>query len=150
MLLVYQYQKYLIQQEIKHALNKNENGFENLTISISDFKKGKINDYEITFKGKMYDFTSVKIIGDYVELIVINDTKEEGILSFLEKTFSNDNNQDNNLPNPLLKLLTLIYISPILDHQFLMIESKQNIFRSTADIFLSYTADIASPPPKTV
>lgn len=60
-----------------------ENGharFQKITLSRTDYEKGKINGHEICLSGKIYDIKTMSIHGDSVELLAINDTDEENIL----------------------------------------------------------------------
>ena len=117
-----------------------------LTLSISDFQKSRVNSGEIYFKGKMYDIKSADISADKVELLVINDTKEEKIIEKNNELSKNTNGQ-NKLPGQLLRLITMVYIFPIPNYQCL-IQKRQNHFLLSLETLVSHDTEITSPPPK--
>lgn len=149
-LLIYKIQQYFVHREMEQALNNKATRFQQLTLSLSDFQKGKINDHEISIKGKMYDVKSIEIRGNKVELLVINDTREENILEDIKKSINTSNQQNKEHPYHFVKVLTLLYITPATDNIFLLEKNKQNIFRSPCEIIISYKPGISSPPPRLV
>ena len=149
-LQIYKIQQYCVQREMEQALNNEGTLFQQLTLSLSDFQKGEINADEISINGKMYDIKSLEIRGDKVELLVINDTREENILEDIKKSINSSNQQNKEHPYHFVKVLTLLYITPVTDNIFLLEKNKQNIFRSPCEIIISYKPGISSPPPRLV
>ena len=147
-LLIYKIQQYYVQMEMERALNNEETSFQQLTLSFNDFQKGKINAHEISFDGKMYDIRSIKISGDKVELLVINDTKEENIIENIKRSVNPNDQQNKGLPSQFVKLLTLVYVVPATDPDLLLQKKQRHIFVPFCDIIVSHKSDITAPPPK--
>ena len=144
--IIYKIQQLRVRSEMLEELKEGQAVATKLTLSISDFQKSKINSSEIYFKGKMYDVKSVNISTDMVELLVINDTKEEKIIEKNNELSKNANGQ-NKLPSQLLKLITMVYIFPVPNYQCL-IQKRQNHFLLSLETLVSYKTEITSPPPK--
>jgi hypothetical protein len=150
LMLLYKMQQWVVQFEMQKTMENNETEFQKLTLTISDFEKSKINEHEISYKGKMYDFKSAVFTGDSVELLVINDTEEEGILGEIEKFTENINKQNSEFPNHLIKLLSLVYVCPEPGNKFFFECSNENTFVPFGEEFSSPVIERASPPPKLV
>ena len=132
------------------AMEEKQTGFLKLTLTVSEFQKSKINSHEISYKGKMYDFKPVAISDDTVELLVINDTKEETILEKINELADNTSSHKGELPSQLIKLLTLTYICPTFDNRFIFQELEGNNFLPICESILSIAKEIPSPPPESV
>jgi hypothetical protein len=133
-----------------HTIRKKENGFVKLTLTITEFQKNIINPHELSYKGKMYDFKYAVISGNIVELLVINDTKEENILGKIKELTDNTDKQNSDLPNQLVKLLTLTYICPSIENKFIFQELRENNFLLLCENMVSNTNEIPFPPPRLV
>ena len=135
---------------MEQALNNEKTSFQKLILSLNEFEKGKINKDEIIFNGSMYDVKSIKILGDSVEMLAINDIKEENIIENIKKLVNANDLQNKDLPNQFVKLLTLVYISPTSNYNFLSQKKRQNIFKPLCEIIISHKSSISSPPPELV
>ena len=122
--------------------------FQKLTLSLSDYKKAKINSHEISVNGKMYDVKSISMSGDKVELLAINDSREDDIIDALGKSVGGNEKQNKELPGRLARLLTSDYIFPSPIHIFLPEKNKQNNFYSLRENIISNSIEISSPPPR--
>ena len=150
LLLLYKIQQCKVRYEMQQTMKKEETVFLKLTIAISEFEKIKINPHEISFQGKMYDITSKVISGKVVELLVIRDTKEETIFKKIKWLTENTDKQNNELPNQLVKFLTLAYICPSVDNKMVFLYSRKNKFLPLFEKITSFTSEILSPPPELV
>ncbi len=148
-LLIYKIQQSCVHSEMEQALNNEATGFQQLTLSLSDFQKGEINANEISFNGKMYDVKSIKISGDKVELLVINDTKEENIVENIKRSVNTNSEQNKKLPYHLVNLLNWFYIYPVSGNAFLLLEQRTSYLPFSENVF-SFISEISSPPPKLV
>ena len=148
-LLIYTVQQYIVQHEMEQVLNNDETSFQQLTLSLSDFQKGEINTDEISFNGKMYDVKSIKISGNKVELLVINDTGEENIIENIKKSVNTNSGQNKKLPYHLVNLLNWFYIYPASGNEFLLLEHRTSYLPFSENVF-SFISEISSPPPKLV
>ncbi|MEP7197078.1 MAG: hypothetical protein ABI851_11220 [Saprospiraceae bacterium] len=150
LLLFYQIKQCFIQYEIQLALENDSTQFQKLTLTLDDFQKYKINENEVSINGKMYDIKSIAISSDKLELIVINDEEEEDLIDKIKKTTSSANRQNNTIPNKLVDLLSLNYISSTSLLNLLLNNAQQAIFNSVNDIIISYKSEISTPPPELV
>ena len=150
LLLFYQVQQYFVQYRMQQALNCNTSRFQKLTLTLDDFQNSKINNNEISLNGKMYDIKSIKTSDDTVELIVLNDTEEESIIEIIKRIVGNENQQNRVLPNKLIQLLSLIYLSTTSQNNLLLDGIQQIIFQSFCETIVSHKTEIFSPPPELV
>lgn len=149
-LFICKMQQQLVRYKMEQALNNEKTSFQKLILSLNEFEKGKINKDEIIFNGSMYDVKSIKILGDSVEMLAINDIKEENIIENIKKLVNANDLQNKDLPNQFVKLLTLVYISPTSNYNFLSQKKRQNIFKPLCEIIISHKSSISSPPPELV
>ncbi len=146
--LIYKAQQYYVQNEMEESLNNKETIFQNLSLSLNDFQKDKVNDHEVSINGKMYDIKSINIKGNKVELLAVNDIKEESIIEKINRSLNNGDQQNQELPNHIFKILTLFYISPTTGYNFLFQVKRQHILPSFCEIIISHKSGISSPPPR--
>jgi len=135
---------------MQEVLNDTKTQFEKLTLTLSEFNNSKIAEDEISVNGKIYDIKSSRISGDKVELLAINDIEEENILEKIKKAFNTGMTENSELPNHLVTLISLIYISPANGQGFLLEETFLNSFHSFCEIIFSHESEIFSPPPELV
>lgn len=148
MLFIYRAQQCFVKYEMQKILNDSRTNFEKITLSLTDFKKCKINSEEISLNGKMYDIKSVSIVGDKAELLVVNDTWEEEIVVHINKFFNRNNQPNTSDSKKLQQLLTMKYLSPANENFFLVPVFSIVIFPSLDYHCRSACFDIPSPPPK--
>ena len=128
----------------------NNSTFEKLVLTPDEYKKCRINSREISYNGNMYDVNSVKIYTDKVELFVINDSKETGILEAI-KDFVHETSQHNKgYPNIIQHYFSLNYISPETDYTLLIAPFFEQIFPDTKSDIISNDSDVSTPPPELV
>ena len=148
MLIIYEFKQCMVHKEMQKILNNSDTRFQKIILSINDFHKKKINAREIFINGKLYDIKSISIIGNKIELLAFHDKKEENIFAEIKKAIRNNNEQNSQLPNRLIKLLTLFYVSPIHYYNLSLSEKKENKYPLVCEIILSHKPDISSPPPE--
>lgn len=141
-------QQFIAQHEMEEDIDEIETCFEKMSISLEEYTASKINNKEVSIKGKMYDIKSVTISNNIVELVVINDTKEEKILERIKKLTEANHRHGRNLPYYCLNLTTLFYIypdSPDITELPIFLHTS---FRNYSDAIFSHYSGIQSPPPK--
>ncbi len=146
MQLLYEVKQKLAQLEMTNALSNYNTRFDILSILLSDFKN-KINENEISINGKLYDISSFVIKGTTVQLVVVNDEKEEGILKKIKELITGTN-KHSQLPTKLLHLLVLNYILPHSTFKFKLPQLTQQKCFSYCCKIISVSAEVSSPPPK--
>ncbi len=129
-------------------ISNRSSGFERIVLSKVDYQKSKINSKEISLNGEMYDVKSVSGIGDKVELLVIHDKKEGEIIERIQKAITDKSSRSARTPQQILQLLTLVYIAPVIDFNFLILQVPQNKFLVPGNFFFSYRSEVTSPPPE--
>lgn len=145
MLLVYQLQQFNVQEEMEAQLNDPSAHFEQLSLSLADFEKARINDHEIAIGGKMYDYKSARISGNTVELSVINDTQEERILEHNKDLTQKNRNADRLLSIAMqLMLLDFIPHTPQVPTFFC---TYTRSYPQLSVVVLSRHSEVLSPPP---
>ena len=130
-------------------LNNDLTRTEKIILSFSDFKKNQVDGHEIFFNGKMYDIKLVKYSGNFVELLAVNDTKEEKILEKINYLMTHSPNGHNNQTNHLINLLSQIYIFSVTENEYLF-KPVLIRFPSFCESITLHNLDITSPPPKLV
>lgn len=147
-LLIYMMEQTYVQSEMLEKIKSSQTEFQKLTLTVTEFHKCKINAHELSCNGKMYDYESAVVVGSTVELLVINDISEENILEKIRAFTNNPSHQNNQLPNQIIKLLTLTYLCPTANNKFFFPELQQNIFLSICENIVSFSSKILSPPPE--
>lgn len=148
MIFFFQIQQNLIQNQMQISLTNSESKFENLNLSLINFKDNKINNHEIMYNGIMYDIKSIKISGDNVLLKVLEDKAESGLVQKIKNYFGIDTKHDSKIPEKINKLFSLIYIIPTVKFTVLLNSLNQNLFFSFSESVVNNFSDILIPPPK--
>ncbi len=147
--LIFKIQQHFAQTEMLKQLNNDLARTEKIMLSFADFKKNQVDDHEIFFNGKMYDIKLVKYSGNLVELLVINDTKEEKILEKINYLITHSHHGHNNQINHLINLLSQIYIFSVAQNEYAL-KTVLSRFPSFCESIRLNNLDITSPPPKLV
>lgn len=148
MLLIYKMQQYYVQVEMRQSLTNDKTRFQKIVLSFNDYKKCKINPDEITVKNKMYDVKSITFSGNNVELLVLNDVKEENILKKIQDYVANTKLPNGDFLNNLKQLLSLSYLFQEAYCNFVIYPSSINNFPLSGKNILSTFPEIPSPPPR--
>ncbi len=151
LLFVYQMQQYVAREQMQQLLLNKNITKQKIILDHSAYAQCKVGNAEIFVNGKMYDVRSIKTIGENVELEVVNDTKEEGILSKISQ-LSNGLSKDNKLLEILVGLLTLDFVQPANVSEIcslsILITRDRTISIRNNNPLLSFFCDIKGPPPK--
>ena len=148
MILFFQIQQNLIQNQMRISLANSESKFENLNLSLNNFNDCKINSHEIMYNGIMYDIKSIKISGDNVLLKVLADKAEFGLVQKIKNYFGIDNKHESKIPEKINKLFSLVYIIPAINVTVLFNRINQNLFFLFSESLVINFSDILIPPPK--
>ena len=148
MLLIYKVQQYSVQEEMQQTLGDDHAQFQKITLSLPDYEKGKINSHEISLSGKMYDIKNIRINGDSVELLAINDTDEENILGKIKEFITGKNHPNKELPVQLRQFLSLKFLPPQNNHTFLVPVVALHVFLPLNTFIISVDSEIHTPPPE--
>ncbi len=150
MLLVYKFQQYCAQREMDWELYREEARLEKLVVSLHDFQNGRINEREISVNGKLYDIKSVSILGNTVELLVVNDEKEERILAKIKELRNNTNEQSSPFSHQFVKLPPLVYIFSAPNSKLIFPALEEDNFVPLCECAISRKFAPPFPPPKLV
>ena len=138
-----------VQFEMQKKLRNSQSRFEKLSLTLSEYKRSRIKEDEISINGKMYDIKSFQINGDKIELLAINDTEEENILQRIKDLITNNNtNPGSEVPSQLTDLITLDYIYPGSVSEIIFFEKQQENFYELFQTHSSFHPDVLSPPPR--
>jgi hypothetical protein len=146
MLLLFKAQEIAIQCRMAEVLESASTGFGVLTLSSDDYAKSIIDKNELMVDGKVYDIKSIRVKGNSVTAVVMEDKEEEGVLKNIFKIVNNGSSK--NLPDELFELLTISYILPDTHIIFLFWESSLKLFATEAQKLLHHAPGIVSPPPE--
>lgn len=149
-LFVYKVQQYYVKAEMQKTLNGRNTQFQKVSVSLGDYLKNKIGSDEISIDGKMFDIKSIQISGKLVELLVINDNKEDNIIEKIKDFIDTTNQSNTELPLQLQQLLSLNYLP--LETGFLLfipVFSVDFFLRPILN-FVSNDLEILTPPPKLI
>ena len=131
---------------MKHPLSNHSKSFQILSLSLADFKH-KIIENEVLIDSKLYDVISFTITGNNVQLVVINDKKEEDILEKI-KGLTAGISKHSKLPKQLVQLLSLTYILPNYSSKSLLQQIPQQKYLLLCANLFSVPREVSSPPPK--
>ena len=151
LLNLYSLQQKFVQWHMEEELNNPNAEFESIRMSRSDFEKGRKNVFEVMWQGRMYDVKNIKFFGDSVSMLALHDTKEESLIHEIEKLICHAEDHNRVLPDLLLKLSSLTYLSGFVQPTY-FVEQKSfancPCYLSTAANLISQ--DVSSPPPEFV
>lgn len=147
LIVLHQYRQCNIQQELLLLQNNSAAGFEKLILSIPEFNRCRISNSEMKYNGKLYDYKTVRIYGNTVELSVLNDSAEEGILEMMAAMSGADEKEQSNIPPQLQKLLTLNYLASSQQH-FILNSEQHTVYQTLSEQTTICFSEISSPPPE--
>ncbi len=151
LLNLYSLQQIFVRAHMEEELNNPNAKFEFISMSLHDFEKGRKNSFEVKWNGRMYDVKNIKFFKDSVSMLAIHDTKEETVLHEIEKLICHAEDKNQVLPDLLLKLSSLTYLSGFIQTTYF---AEQKSF-ANYPFYLSPVAnlisqDVSSPPPEVV
>ena len=147
MVLLCKLEQYIVQHKMKQVLDDGETHFQQLTLTLSDYNKGKIGVSEILIHDRLFDVKSYSITGNTVQLLVVNDTQEEGIVEKI-KELTTHMGKHGQMPSKLLQLLTTTYLMPASLQKFVLPEETAQNYSLFSTHLLFTTREVSSPPPK--
>lgn len=133
---------------MQQTLVNSNTRFQKMTLSLDEYHKCKINSREIFVAGKMYDIKSITFIDDEVELLVIHDSKEDGVLKKMKEFVNRAKQPKNDFANKWRKLLSLNYLSAYKDELSFIPFHAINVFHVKKTNLASLDLDISTPPPQ--
>ena len=136
------------QYEMHEKLNCNSTSFEKITLTVTEYQKSRVDENEISFKGRMYDVKSALVSNGSVELLVINDPEEENILVKIKHFLNNPGTPGSKHPNQLHQLTSLSYLPSYTGILLFDQLPGTSIFHHAPLNFVSNKLEILSPPPK--
>jgi hypothetical protein len=146
--LFYKTEQFLVREEMRELLIDDKAELQKIKLSLIDYRSYKINAHELSVNGKMYDVKSMKFSGDSLELTVINDSKEEGLLEKIKDLLEADNFQKSDYPKQLHQLLALNYLAPPAAGIFFSASPSDYDFLSPPLIIFPMDMEVSNPPPK--
>jgi len=149
--LLYTIQQYVIQEFMIAELNNPEAKFEIVRLSREEYEKGRVNAFEVLWRGKMYDVKSVKVKGKEVELLALHDEGEENVLNEIRKLVCRASDRKIPYPQLLNKLSSVTYErSDIYIGSPALVKVVQEPFMNYSEALISRPANVSFPPPKGV
>lgn len=151
MLFIFKCQQFHAQYEMQRSMSHGQATFEQLTVSLQDYLQNRDNNNpgEITIRGKLYDVKSATVKGDKVFILAVNDSDEEDILAAIRDFIHEANLPDNGVPKQLLRLLSIVYLSPHpQEHHFLIPSAVIDFPQPGAPKIITGSRAIFIPPPE--
>jgi len=148
LLLIYKVQQSYVQDEMKQSLSSNTCKFQKIILSFDVYQKCKINSNEVKINEKLYDVKSVKASGSNIELLVINDSREENIIAKIAEFTNNVPHSNNAITNNLRQLLSMNYISQEAYSGFFSYPSSVAKILFSVTYVISNFPEIPTPPPR--
>jgi hypothetical protein len=150
MLAVYKLEQFYAENEMQDYLNCRETRFQTLRLSVREYRRDQVNDREISIDHKMYDVKSVKFSGDTVELLVLNDPREERILEKMNDFTHNGNPIDGDFLHPLKQLVFWNYLSDCRAYDSIIHSIAGNQYSLLKLHIIPVYLEIITPPPESV
>ena len=129
-IILHQYRQCNTQQELL-LQNNSVAGFENWFSAFLNLTSCRISNSEMKYNGKLYDYKTVRIYGNTVELSVLNDSAEEGILEMMAAMSGADEKEQSNIL-PTQKLLTLNYLASSQQH-FILNSEQHTVYQTLSE-----------------
>ena len=147
LLFFYFMQQCYVQYEMQELIHSKKANQEKLLLTEATFNEGIINNHEICIEGKMYDIISRIKKGSKIEIIAIHDVKEEIIVMSIKSAIGINPHHNKALPNPVTKMITMIFISPAELQQTQAIITDQLIYIDFSPAVSAPAVETTSPPP---
>ncbi len=146
-MLIFVFQQNEARTSMQEQIREGSASFEHLRMTISELQQYKVKDDVISIDGKLYDIAEIKIFGDEVELLVVNDSFEERTIANVKALFNGKQNRNSDLPKMLLKLFAFEYLYPP-DNSLMppLITYEVSLAQSPKE-YISISTDILCPPP---
>ncbi len=148
--IVLKLQQYSAKYAMQQKINTAKTNFEYLTLSQNDFQKYRIEKKELFYQSKLYDIKSIEVCNDSVKLSLIRDSEEENVFKKIKKLFATDQNHSKKLPDMLIQLLHLDYVSHTcitVPHRIHFSITRNQGYNAS---LLTPVSDILLPPPESV
>lgn len=129
-------------------LNDSETVFNKMILTAGEYRESRIRANEILVDGRMYDVKKAVVKGSMVELHVINDYEEENIIEKILEAAKSSGLGGKNIPNHLLKLVTLVYIPPSDEFTFYVPSFPANRNNNYVPGINSLYMRVSLPPPE--
>jgi hypothetical protein len=148
MLLLLKIQQWHSQHLMAQVIRNPEYTGQKIILTQDEYRSAKINNHELLIGRKMYDIKSVRILGNRVELMVINDSKEEKLIRTIKNLLGQSNRHYPKLPQQLKVFLSLRYLGPANEFTFCISNESGLDFPKEKDRIVFTYIDISTPPPK--
>lgn len=149
LLFVYKILQSNIRNEMAKKVLQKDNHYTVIQLAKSDYEKCKQEEFEIVYKGKLYDIHSIVFKKDIVELSVLNDTKEEQLVKNIEQLKKNNSStHKTKLPNQLISLLTLTFLSFNNSMSCIFCGKTSLYYQAFISKLFDRTINVFSPPPE--
>ena len=148
MLLLFQIRQFNIQYRMEVLISRKETKFLKMVMSVSEYQKCRIDAGEILVNGEMYDVKSLVHSAGKIELLVIHDKHEGGLIKRIQQLAAGSKENNSPLPNYLIKWLSVLYFSPFLNINFMQDQLLRTKFISNSIDFFSFVSEVISPPPE--
>jgi len=146
-LFVLQVQQTINSLTIKEQLSEKNTHYSQIEISKSALKKIEINDDEIYYQGEYYDIKEIIQHGDSYKIIAFKDSEEKSIREKIKSIFENKKDQKNKNPIAVIKLLSLVYITTVIENGIIIPAIKENKYQSIIENLINTDKAIPTPPP---
>lgn len=150
LLLFYEAEQLYAHHEMQQSLKKCNRSTLLLTVSLDEYREGRIGKDELRLRGKMYDIRSGKVAGDKVVLTVVRDRKEEEALRKIAQIAGGQKTDNNTIPKSLVELLSFVYLIPEPYTIGIVVFPPDVSFTNVNVSFHSRYPAIVAPPPKSV
>jgi hypothetical protein len=148
--IFYKVQQACVHYEMMQVVRNYRTSCQTLIISNSEFQRCRTGSNEMFFQGLLYDIKSAVIHGNKVELLVIKDTIEMGIVKKAIASAGSSRERHNGMPIQLVKLLMLNYISFVKKYDLTQEVRQSEHFITYFNTAVTHPIDVLTPPPKSI
>ena len=131
---------------MREILSYETTKYQEFKLSLQEYNAGKVSEDELYLGGKLYDVKSTTLKDGEVIVFAIQDDEEDNIVSKIKNLFSGDD--DENIPETIVNLLTLDYIIPNTLTFHFSTEISTTLFYPIVDKVFARSEDILIPPPR--
>ena len=136
-------------QKIEAVLENTETKLERFVLTAEDFRVAQKDQKEITLGGKIYDIKEIIFHDGTVELLAYHDSKEQGLISLIEKFFD-DEGAGSDFQLQVLKMLVTVYTFSSHQFDFSQAFLSETFFDTNSGSYLSFDGETLTPPPDEV
>jgi hypothetical protein len=143
----YAIELFRIKMSMREAIRKMPpEALQMIRLEPNEFKEARVEDHEISYKGKMYDIAYTRFTNGVVDVYCLEDEAEGDLIRFISEVVSKPIDQ-RSVPAATIIFITLVFVLP---DRIIILPSGQLVeleyFRGTLTVIETFSSPPNRPP----